>query len=231
MIAAAEKGLDYTLKKVHCKRGEPKDPELCKIFATLAPGGAAATVTVPLLQHLADGQLVQVIESAHCAEYINDVWHDRAPLWPVDPRQRVAVRQLTEVGGSCGFLFPLFASAEELPAKLVEHAEKLKLLEGCLQKYASGGDLLLGEHMCMAEVLLGSLVIRWRVVGELRGFMGLQLCDDLGLHRARRWLHALATRPSVVDTYPPPDSSAFDRVEISYSVVDGMLQDVRVASA
>merc|ERR1712194_803638 len=175
-------------------------------MGTLSPGGESATVTVPLLQHEVDDKLVQMIESAHCAEYINDVWPDRAPLWPTDPQQRVAVRQLTEVGGSVGFLFARTASAGEFPEKLAEHARNLKLLNRCLEIYSSGnGDFLLGDHLCMAEVLLGSLVIRWHQVGLLRGFDGLKLCADLNLKRAERWCRALATRHSVVSTFPQPD--------------------------
>jgi len=221
--------LDYTRKKVNCKRGEPKDEELCKIFATLAPGGADATVTVPLLQHESKKGLVQIIESGHCAEYINDLFPGRRPLWPRDLKQRVAVRQLTEVGGNCGFMFPMFTPPEAWPEKLADHAAKLKLLDNCLKIYSTGGgDFLLGPNMCMAEVMLAPMVVRWHKAGLLKGFDGLKLVSDLGLERTSKWCQAVINRDAVKDTYPDPDPANFETLKVSYDVVDGKVSNVVV---
>jgi len=216
---------------VACKRGEPKDPELCSIFATLAPGGADATVTVPLMQHQTKKGLVQVIESGHCAEYIDDVFPSRNALWPKDPKQRVAVRQLSEVGGAAGFMF-WFAPAETWVEKITDHAAKLKLLENCLRIYGKeDADFLLGKHMCMAEVMLAPMVIRWVVALGIKGFDSMKFVSDLGLDRVSKWCSAIIERPSVKQSYPDPDPSMYDKMNVSYDIVDGKLSNVKAAKA
>jgi len=129
-------------------------------------------------------------------------------------------------------MFPLFTPLENLKDKLLDHVDKLKLLDNCLKKYSTGkSDLLLGSNLCMAEVLLAPMVIRWHQVGLIRGFDGMKLCEELGLERVLRWLKAVATRESVTSTYPAPDATTFDKFKITYDVVDAKLENVVVEKA
>lgn len=187
---------------------------------------------MPLLQHQTKKGLNQVIESAHCAEYIDDVFPSRNPLWPKDPKQRVAVRQLLEVGGATGFMFWMGTPAESWVEKLTDHAAKLKLLDNCLKTYGKeDADFLLGKHMCMAEVLLAPMVIRWVVALGIKGFDSLKFVSDLGLDRVSKWCKAIIERPSVKQSFPDPDPSMYDKMDVSYEIVDGKLANVKVAKA
>merc|ERR1712124_192572 len=108
--------------------------------------------------------------SGPCSEYVDETWPDRAPLWPSDPRQRYAVRLFLDTAGSAGFMGPLFWSNWE--ESLAGHWPKLKLVNTCLEKYATpNGDFLLDE-LSMAEVIVGTLVQRWKTIGEIKGFNG-----------------------------------------------------------
>lgn len=232
-VALAAKGIDYDLKKVACAKGEPKDPKLCALFAELSPGGASANVTVPLMEHEVDGKLFRMIESGPCSEYIDEVWKDSLPLWPNDPKQRFAVRMFLDTAGSAGFIGPLFWN--EWPEKIAEHVPKLKLVNACLEKYATpDGDLLL-DQISMAEVMIGTMIQRWKHIGEIRGFNGMKLAQDLGLERFCRWVNACVNHPALVSTFPEEFVEKVRRdakpVKISYDIVDGNVTNIKSEAA
>lgn len=216
-----------------CAKGEPKDPELCALFATLSPGGASATVTVPLLEHEVGGQAFRMIESGPCAEYIEEAFPDRVPLWPNDPRQRFAVRMFLDTAGSAGFIGPLFWS--DWAEKITDHVPKLKLVNACLEKYSTpDGDLLL-DQLSMAEVMIGPMIQRWKIIGEIKGFNGMKLAMDLGLERFCRWVDAVINHPVLASTFPE-EFVAKARADakpviISYDIVDGNATNIKAEAA
>lgn len=227
------KGIDFELKKVACARGEPKDPELCALFAACSPGGASANVTVPVLEHEVGGQTFRMIESGPCAEYIDEAFPDRAPLWPNDPRQRFAVRLFLDTAGNAGFIGPLFWS--DWAEKIAEHVPKLKLVNACLEKYSTpDGDLLL-DQLSMAEVMIGPMIQRWKIIGEIKGFNGMKLAQDLGLERLCRWMDAVVNHPVMVSTFPEEFVAKVRAdakpVNISYDIVDGNVTNIKAEAA
>lgn len=232
MIALFEKRIPFTLKRVACARGEPKDPELCALFAGLSPGGYEATVTVPLLEHDTGSSVVRLIESGPCAEYVDEAWPDQVPLWPECPRQRWAMRLFMDTTGNAGFLGVLFASDEEVAEKIEELAPRLKLVDACLEKHGEpGGPFFLGSRFSMADLLVAPMVVRWVVVGSMRGFDGLKLAQDLGLSRLALWAKAVSEHPSVLATlsadYVAAARAGTESLRVSYEVVDGSLKNVR----
>jgi len=231
--------VDFELKKVSCGKGAPKDPELCALFAALSPGGESANVTVPLLEHEIDGQMFRMIESGPCSEYVDEAWPDRFQLWPSDPKQRFAVRMFLDVAGNAGFIGPLFWS--DWAEKIAEHAPKLKLVNACLEKYSTpDGDFLL-DQISMAEVMIAPMIQRWKIIGGIKGFDGMQLAQDLGLSRLCRWVDAVINHAVVADTFPEEfvaqvrtntfPGADFKKVKISYEVVDGNVTNIKVEAA
>lgn len=233
MIALTEKNIPFTLKRVACARGEPKDPELCKLFASISPGGAEATVTVPLLEHNTGSTVVRLIESGPCAEYVDEAWPEQVPLWPACPKQRWAMRLFMDTSGNAGFLGVLFCSTGELAEQIEELAPRLKLVEACLEKHGdSGGPFFLGPNFSMADLLVAPMIVRWVLIGRMRGFDGLQLAQDLGLGRLASWAKAVSEHPSVSSTlsddYVAAARAGTEPVKVSYEVVGGVLTNVRV---
>lgn len=227
------KGIDFELKKVACAKGAPKDPELCALFAACSPGGESANVTVPLLEHEVGGQMFRMIESGPCAEYIDETWPDRVPLWPRDPKQRFAVRLFLDTAGNAGFIGPLFWS--DWAEKIAEHAPKLKLVNTCLEKYSTpDGDFLL-DQLSMAEIMIGPMIQRWKIVGEIKGFNGMKLAQDLGLERFCRWADAVANHPVFISSFPDEFVAKVRAeakpVNISYDVVDGNVTNIKAEAA
>eukprot|EP00927_Polykrikos_kofoidii_P072502 TRINITY_DN6860_c0_g1_i2.p1 TRINITY_DN6860_c0_g1~~TRINITY_DN6860_c0_g1_i2.p1 ORF type:complete len:278 (+),score=49.65 TRINITY_DN6860_c0_g1_i2:100-834(+) len=234
MIALTEKGIDFQLKKVACARGEPKDPELSALFAAVSPGDAAARVMVPLLEHEENDDVFRMIESGPICEYIDETWPDRVPLWPRDSRKRYAMRLFMDTADSADFVGPLW-TVDNFAEKIREHASKLKLINCCLEKHASpGGDFFLGDQFSMVEVMFAPLLQRWKVAGELIGFHGTKLAEDLGLDRFVRWMKATFNRPSVVSTFPEEvfAKMRFDApLNITYDIVGGDLTNIKVGKA
>eukprot|EP00927_Polykrikos_kofoidii_P072501 TRINITY_DN6860_c0_g1_i1.p1 TRINITY_DN6860_c0_g1~~TRINITY_DN6860_c0_g1_i1.p1 ORF type:complete len:235 (+),score=47.42 TRINITY_DN6860_c0_g1_i1:118-822(+) len=234
MIALTEKGIDFQLKKVACARGEPKDPELSALFATISPGGGAAKVTVPLLEHEENDDVFRMIESGPICEYIEETWPDRIPLWPSDSKKRYAMRLFMDTAGSAGFIGPVW-NVDEFAEKIREHVSKLKLVNCCLEKHASpGGDFFLGDQFSMVEVMFAPLLQRWKVAGEIRGFGGTKLAQDLGLDRFVRWMNATINRPSVVSTFPEEIFAKLRGeapLNITYDIVGGDLTNIKVETA
>lgn len=224
-----------------CQKGQPKDPELCALFAACSPGGDAANVTVPLMEHETDGQMFRMIESGPCSEYVNDAFPDRFPLWPSDPKQRFAVRMFLDTAGNAGFMGAMFWTAENGAEKIAEHVPKLQLVNACLEKYSTpDGDFLL-DQISMAEVMVAPLLQRWKIIGELKGFNGMQLAKDLGLERFYRWADAVVNHAAVSSTFPEEfvevlranEFSGFDckPFKISYEVVEGNVANVKAEPA
>lgn len=225
--------MDFELKRVACAKGEPKDPELCAHFAALSPGGESANVTVPLMEHEVGGQMFRMIESGPCAEYVDETFPDRCPLWPRDPKQRFAVRLFLDTAGNAGFIGPLFWS--DWAEKIAEHAPKLKLVNACLEKHSTpNGDFLLDE-ISMAEVMIGPLLQRWKIVGEIKGFNGMKLAQDLGLERFCRWADAVVNHAALTGTFPEDFVTKVREnakpVNISYDVVDGNVTNLKAEAA
>lgn len=227
-----EKGIDFELKKVACAKGQPKDPELCALFAACSPGGESANVTVPLLEHEKGGEMFRMIESGPCAEYIDEAFPDR-PLWPVDPKQRFALRLFLDTAGNAGFMGPVFWS--DWAEKITEHVPKLKAVNACLEKYSTPDGPFLLDQFSMAEVMIGPMIQRWKIIGEIKGFNGMKLAQDLGLERFCRWADACVNHPSLSNAFPEEFTAKAREdakpVNISYEVVDGNVTNVKAEAA
>jgi glutathione S-transferase len=200
MIALAEKGLQYTLKKVACRANIPKDPELTEAYRSIHPD-PNATVLVPVMFHETESGTVKVIESGPCVEYLEDAFPEVGQLRPSSPKLRNQMRLFLEVASKWGPFGVMMSPAADIEKRIQEFAKASVHLNTALEKWSEpGGDFLLGEKFSIAEVLLAPMVMRLQYFESFRGFNAFQLLKDLGCNRLAAWCQAVSQRPSVTST-------------------------------
>jgi len=193
-----------------------------------------ATVVVPILEHDTGKGVTRVIESAICADYVESAFRGLGTaLLPEDPARLANVRMFQEFAGKVGPFGVVFSDAEKLPGALTAWTEAARSTNDYLLKYAEeGGDFLLGADFSMAEVMCGPMVMRLSLFESTRGVNAIALLEELGLLRLARWIRAVQSRPSIVQTTGDFSGTASRHgtvpVTVSYQIEDGRLINVSV---
>lgn len=214
-------GLTYETVKVDLQN---KSQEFVDLYAVANPlPGARAKV--PLLQIIAGAnpEKEQVLtESLVLTEYIAEQY-GRDKLLPSTAQDRATMRLFTELcGASCFSYIPILRAqqtknhepdnnnSDDYQSAVETFQQGLIKANAFLQHYMtksqSGGPFLFGDGFSVAECNAAPFVQRACTI--LPAFCQIdvwQLCDELNLPYLRRWMQAVLTRPSVVETGVPPD--------------------------
>jgi glutathione S-transferase len=154
-VALKEKGLDFEVETIDLAGGKHRGTSW---------ESTSITGRVPALRH-GDFWLA---ESSAIAEYLADVFPERAPLLPVDPRQRARARQimaflrsdlgpLREERSSETVFYPRTGALPPLSPAAVKAVEKLVRVAGQLIP-AAGGNLF--GAWCLADTDLAMMLQR-----------------------------------------------------------------------
>lgn len=225
-IALVEKGVHFEEKNVDLSN---KSKEYLDLYGSLSPD-PAASAKVPLLEHGEPGtsDYVKLIESNVILEYIEDVWGAEGPrLRPTDPKEAAAARMFAETFSRM-MPWPLIRgdSKDALIAALKDYAKGMSVVERSLELYGKdGGDFLLGADFSVAECMTAPFVVRsigW--LKEIRGVDVVKLCEDLGHARLTRWMKAVLSRPSVLQTSKTFDPAGLKKVHPDWIKCDATLE-------
>lgn len=224
-MALLEKGVEFEHKIVDLQN---KPEDFVELYASLHPDPSARAKvpilehctrdleeevlpptpsTFPTASSLYD---VQVIESNVCAEYIAEAFPDQGhSLLPTRPPDKANMRLLGEIWQTSGMgsYFPILLAARDGDqARLDQELTKLKagmvIMDRLLCQY--GADpaktpFFLESGFCLGEVCLAPFVQRLLVtVPHWVGVDVLDMAEEEGCRRLRRWMQALAERPSTV---------------------------------
>ena len=103
-------------------------------------------------------------------------------------------------------LAPYTASSDQVQSATADLLDALGAVESALSERedalnGSADSFLLGSTFSLAEAIAGPWVERMiRMLPHWRDTHILSLCEARGLQRTRRWLEAVAARPSVAET-------------------------------
>jgi glutathione S-transferase len=174
-----------------------------------------------------------LIVAEYIAERYSD--DDGCGLLPPRPEDRAVMRLFTELCGSSFSYFPLLRARGKTPEPssssfplsgpdgdtvdpaLETFKEGLVNVDLFLTKMANGDDsgpFLFGERFSLAECNVAPFLQRACTV--LPAFTGqggnddklvnpMDLCDDLGLERLKRWIPAVLAHPAVIATGAPKE--------------------------
>ncbi len=100
---------------------------------------------------------------------------------------------------------PHIASSDQVQSATAGLLDALGAVESALSERedadGSADSFLLGSTFSLAEAIAGPWVERMiRMLPHWRDMHILSLCEARGLQRTRRWLEAVAARPSVAET-------------------------------
>jgi len=126
---------------------------------------------------------------------------------------RARSRLFTELCGSAFSYFPLLrAKGDKLETSLETYKEGLIGVDAFLAEVGDDeGPFLLGRRFSLAECSAAPFLQRaCTILPEFMGSGGrpvhpIEVCDELGLVRLRRWIEAVLERPSVESTGVPKD--------------------------
>ncbi|KAK8545609.1 hypothetical protein V6N13_066883 [Hibiscus sabdariffa] len=180
-IALAEKGIKY-------ERREEDLRNKSGLLLQMNP----VHKKIPVLIHNAK----PICESLIQVQYIDEVWHDKAPLLPADPYKRATARfwadfvdkKIYEVGGKTWK-----TKGEEQARAQKEFMESLKLLEGELGDKAYFG----GENLGYLDIALVSYYCWFHVYEKFGGFSIEAECPKL-----TAWAKRCMQKESVAKSVP-----------------------------
>jgi len=183
---------------------ENKSPEFIELYAKSNPI-PNARAKVPLLQ-VGDDKFF--CESMVVAEFIAEAYAESSQLLPKRAEDRAVMRLFIELCGSTFSYFPLLRAEEDkdFDSALKTLKEGLVNTDAFLKHSHPDGPFLLGDKFTLAECTVAPFVQRCCTI--LPAFTGkskssrkpvdpLDLCDELGLIRLRKWIEAVNSRPSV----------------------------------
>jgi glutathione S-transferase len=170
---------------------------------------ANARAKVPLL---VVGEAV-LCESLVVAEYVAETFGSEV-LLPSTAEDRAVMRLFTELCGPSFSYFPLLRATKGDQSPLDTFKEGLVNVDNFLSSLGrkDSGPFLFGEQFTLAECNAAPFLQRCCTV--LPAFTGgddekpvspLEICDELGLVRLKRWIEAVLARPSVVATGVPKE--------------------------
>jgi len=176
-LALAEKGLDYRLEEIDLDN-------IPSWYREISP-----TNKVPLLARGAE----RIWESTIINEYLEDRYPEPA-LLPADPGRRALARIWTDYANTQFLPWFYKLLLEQAPGRQAELAERLRtsLYELEHEALDEAGPYWLGPELTLVDLAFYPFFERFVVLEHYRAFT---LPEDLP--RLRRWLGAMAERPSV----------------------------------
>jgi len=162
---------------------------------------------VPLLEDRSSSEDVTILcESLVVTDYVAERYGGGSLLPPTASDQAKA-RLFTELCSSLFSYFPILrAEGDDLIAATKTYKDGLVNVDAFLRGVVAGdaddgGPFLLGTRFSTAECNSAPFVQRaCTVLPEFAGIDPIQMCDELGLVRLKRWMEAVLSRPSVVAT-------------------------------